>query len=70
MISWPARALFALAILGATGFAAGQTANEDQLLQLYGDKATISIATGALQPLGRAPITLGSWCRNVPCSML
>lgn len=41
--------------LAMTGAAFGQTTAEEQLLQLYGDKGTISIATGALQPLGRAP---------------
>lgn len=43
-----------LLVLPATAVLA-ETVSEAQLLELYGDKATISLATGTLQPLGRAP---------------
>jgi outer membrane receptor protein involved in Fe transport len=45
----------AVVMLACTGTAVSQETSEEQLLQLYGEKGTISIATGALQPLGRAP---------------
>lgn len=42
-------------LLACAGGVLGQGSSEEQLLQLYGDRGTISIATGSLQPLGRAP---------------
>jgi iron complex outermembrane receptor protein len=44
-----------MVMLACANVALGQETAEEQLLQLYGDKGTISIATGSLQPLGRAP---------------
>jgi iron complex outermembrane receptor protein len=44
--------LFGLALTTA---AFGQSDGEEQLLQLYGDRITISTATGTSQALGRAP---------------
>jgi iron complex outermembrane receptor protein len=56
------RPFFGLAILGGACLAAGQTSalaqpasEEEELAQVYGDKTTVSIATGAPQTLRRAP---------------
>lgn len=56
------RPVFALAILAASGFAASPAAaaapaasEEEELAQVYADKGTVSIATGAPQALRRAP---------------
>lgn len=54
------RPLFGLVVLGgawlAQSTALAQTSSEeDELAQVYGDKTTISIATGAAQSLRRAP---------------
>jgi outer membrane receptor protein involved in Fe transport len=45
----------ALALLLGTSLHARSASDEEELALLYGDKATISIATGAQQPLRRAP---------------
>lgn len=39
-----------LLLLGLIGPAIGQTGDEEQLLQLYGDRTTVSIANGMPQP--------------------
>lgn len=56
------RPLFGLVILGGVCWTAGQavalaqpTSEEEELAQVYGDKSTVSIATGAAQSLRRAP---------------
>lgn len=56
------RPFFGLAILGGAWLAAWQpaalaqpTSEEEELAQVYGDKTTVSIATGARQALRRAP---------------
>ncbi len=46
-------AFLALAWIGAA--AAAQTTEEEDLALVYGDKSMISIATGSLQPITRAP---------------
>ena len=47
--------LLALLSLAWAGGAAGQNVEEDDLALVYGDKASISIATGSQQPIARAP---------------
>jgi len=56
------RPFFGLVILGGLCWTAGQSAalaqtssEEEELAQVYGDKTTVSIATGAAQSLRRAP---------------
>jgi len=56
------RPFFGLVILGSLCWTAGQPAafaqgpsEEEELAQIYGDKLTVSIATGARQTLRRAP---------------
>ncbi|MDD2893862.1 MAG: TonB-dependent receptor [Halothiobacillaceae bacterium] len=48
---------YTVVLLAATwiGSAAAQSPEEDEFALIYGDKATISIATGSKQPLRRAP---------------
>lgn len=47
--------IWALGTMAAVGCAAAQNADEEDLALAYGDKATVSIATGAQQTLRRAP---------------
>lgn len=47
--------LFALLVLSWGGGVAAQTSDEDELALSYGDKASISIATGSQQAITRAP---------------
>lgn len=47
--------LCALLALAWSGIASAQNTDEEELALVYGDKATISIATGGHQPLTRAP---------------
>ncbi|TAN79539.1 MAG: TonB-dependent receptor, partial [Gallionella sp.] len=49
------RALCVLLALAWSGTAAAQTTEEEDLALAYGDKSTISIATGSQQPIARAP---------------
>ncbi len=51
----PVEVAFGVVMLACASAAVSQETSEEQLLQLYGDKGAISIATGSLQPLGRAP---------------
>ena len=55
IVGLPAEVAFGVVMLACASAAFGQETAEEQLLQLYGDASTISIATGAMQPLGRAP---------------
>ena len=62
---------FRLVILGSACWTAGlpvalaqASSEEEELAQIYGDKTTISIATGAAQPLRRAPAVA---VRSSPC---
>lgn len=45
----------AAALLAHTSVASAQSSEEDELALVYGDKSTVSIATGNQQPLRRAP---------------
>ncbi|MGE5623311.1 MAG: TonB-dependent receptor plug domain-containing protein [Bacillota bacterium] len=45
----------AAALLAHTSVASAQHSEEDELALVYGDKSTVSIATGSRQPLRRAP---------------
>ncbi|HEX5364073.1 MAG TPA: TonB-dependent receptor, partial [Gallionella sp.] len=49
------RTLYVLLALAWSGTAAAQLSEEEELAQVYGDKATISLATGSRQPVARAP---------------
>jgi outer membrane receptor for ferrienterochelin and colicins len=49
------RTLCAFLALAWTGSAAAQSSEEEDLALVYGDKATVSIATGGQQPISRAP---------------
>ncbi|MDD5329226.1 MAG: TonB-dependent receptor [Sulfuricella sp.] len=49
------KTLFALAALAWAASAAAQGTEEEELALIYGDNSTVSIATGASQPLRRAP---------------
>ena len=49
------RTLYVLLALAWSGSAAAELSEEDELALVYGDKATISIATGSQQPIARAP---------------
>ncbi len=46
---------FVFLIIANAGAATAQTSEEDELALVYGDKSTISIATGSSQPVNRAP---------------
>jgi iron complex outermembrane receptor protein len=49
------RSAFFVLLLVCTWNASAQTIEEDELALVYGDKATISLATGSQQPVTRAP---------------
>ena len=49
------RALCVFVVLTWVGAAAAQPSEEEDLALAYGDKSTISIATGSQQPISRAP---------------
>lgn len=49
------QALCALVVLAWIGAATAQPSEEEDLALVYGDKSTISIATGSQQPISRAP---------------
>jgi len=49
------RTLYILLSLAWSGAAAAQLTEEEELALVYGDKATISLATGSRQPISRAP---------------
>lgn len=49
------RKLCVLLALAWSGAAAAQLTEEEELALVYGDKATISLATGSRQPIARAP---------------
>ncbi len=49
--------ILGLLVLASIGTAFAQTAEEDDLALAYGDKSTISIATGSKQPITKAPST-------------
>lgn len=49
------QAFYALVVLAWTGTVAAQSAEEEDLALVYGDKSNISIATGRQQPIARAP---------------
>ncbi|MFZ3017163.1 MAG: TonB-dependent receptor [Gallionella sp.] len=49
------RTLYVLLALTWSGMAAAQLSEEEELALIYGDKATISLATGSRQPIARAP---------------
>lgn len=49
------KALCTIFALAWTGIAAAQSSEEDDLALAYGDKSSISIATGSQQPIARAP---------------
>ncbi len=49
------KALCTIFALVWTGIAAAQTSEEEDLALAYGDKSSISIATGSQQPIARAP---------------
>jgi len=51
---WHSAALISLLLLQPT-FLLAQMTEQEELAQAYGDKSTISIATGSKQPLRRAP---------------
>ncbi len=48
-------ALYAFLAIAWTGSAAAQSSEEEDLALVYGDKSTVSIATGGQQPINRAP---------------
>ena len=49
------QALCAFLALASIGTAAAQTSEEEELALSYGDKSTVSIATGSQQPITKAP---------------
>ncbi|HZW24540.1 MAG TPA: TonB-dependent receptor [Gallionella sp.] len=49
------RTLYILLALAWSGGAAAQLTEEEELALVYGDKSTISLATGSQQPIARAP---------------
>jgi len=49
------RTLYILLALAWSGTAAAELSEEEELALIYGDKATISLATGSQQPIARAP---------------
>ena len=49
------RALCAFVVLTWSGVVTAQPSEEEDLARVYGDKSTISIATGGNQPISRAP---------------
>lgn len=49
------RSICVLLALAWSGTAAAQLTEEEELALVYGDKATISLATGSRQPIARAP---------------
>ncbi|WP_334186413.1 TonB-dependent receptor plug domain-containing protein [Noviherbaspirillum sp.] len=54
-LHWPSRILCGAALLATMGSVKAQQSDEEELALSYGDKASVSIATGSQQSLSRAP---------------
>lgn len=55
MHTWNCRTICVLLALAWSGSAAAELSEEEELALIYGDKATISLATGSQQLIARAP---------------